>query len=83
METWEGNDVIAEIGVLTPKEVLALSSAAVETVMDLLDRVPKRYEDRRRFDTFPTQASSIPVCLRGFVVDAGRSFLADVLAFTK
>ncbi len=74
METWAGNDVIAEMGVLAPKEVLALTSATVETVMDLLDRVPKRYEDRRRFDAFPTQASSQPVCLRGMVVDAGRRF---------
>jgi ATP-dependent DNA helicase RecG len=74
METWAGNVVIAEMGILVPKEVLALTSVAVETVMDLLDRVPKRYEDRRRFDAFPTQASSQPVCLRGMVVDTGRKF---------
>ncbi len=74
METWAGNDVIAEIGALAPKEVIALTSAAVETVADLLDRVPKRYEDRRRFDAFPTQASTEAVCLRGTVVDAGRRF---------
>jgi ATP-dependent DNA helicase RecG len=74
METWAGHDVIAEMGVLAPKEVIALTTASVETVMDLLDRVPKRYEDRRRFDAFPTQASSQPVCLRGMVVDAGRKF---------
>lgn len=74
METWAGNDVIAEMGVLAPKEVIALTSAGIETVVDLLDRVPKRYEDRRRFDAFPTQASSQSVCLRGMVVDAGRRF---------
>lgn len=74
METWAGNEVIAEMGVLSPKEVIALTSAAVETVTDLLDRVPKRYEDRRRFDAFPTQASSEPLCLRGRVIDAGRKF---------
>ena len=74
METWSGNAVIAEMGVLTPKEVLALTSAGVGTVVNLLDRVPKRYEDRRRFDAFPTQASTQAVCLRGMVVDAGRRF---------
>lgn len=73
-ETFPGDGVIAELGVLAPKEVIALASAGVETVMDLLDRVPKRYEDRRRFDAFPTQASSHAVCLRGMVVDAGRRF---------
>ncbi len=74
MDTWAGSDVIAEMGVLSPKEVIALSSASVVRVVDLLDRVPKRYEDRRRFDAFPTQAGGDPVCLRGVVVDAGRKF---------
>jgi ATP-dependent DNA helicase RecG len=74
MENCSENDVIAELGVLAPKEVIALKAAGVETVMNLLDRVPKRYEDRRRFDAFPTQASSQAVCLRGMVVDAGGKF---------
>lgn len=74
MGTWSGNDVLAEMGVLSPAEVISLAAAGVETVADILDRVPKRYEDRRRFDAFPAQASSNPVCLRGMVVDAGRSF---------
>lgn len=74
MGTWSGNDVLAEMGVLAPKEVISLATADVETVANLLDRVPQRYEDRRRFDAFPAQASSTPVCLRGMVVDAGRSF---------
>ncbi len=73
-DSFAGREVIAELGVFTPKEVLALTSADLETVTDLLDRVPKRYEDRRRFDAFPTQASIEPVCLRGLVTDAGRKF---------
>jgi len=71
---WSGNDILAEMGVLAPKEVISLATAGIETVVDVLDRIPKRYEDRRRFDAFPTQASSQAVCLRGMVVDAGRRF---------
>ena len=73
---WRGDSVIAELGALIPKEVLALGAAGISTVRELLDRVPKRYEDRRRFDSFPTQASSTAVCLRGMVTDAGRSFFS-------
>ena len=72
---WSGNEKLTEIEFLTPKEVTSLASAGIETVVDMLDRVPKRYEDRRRFDEFPTQASSVAVCLRGLVVDAGRKFV--------
>ncbi len=36
---------------------------------DLLDRLPRRYEDRRRFDAFPVQAGGDARCLRGVVVD--------------
>ena len=74
MGNWLGNDVIAELGVLAPKEVIALTSVGVEKVVDLLDRVPKRYEDRRRFDAFPTQASNEALCLRGMVVDTKKKF---------
>jgi len=71
---WSGNDVLAELEIFTPKEVIALAAAGIETVVDVLDRIPKRYEDRRRFDMFPTQASNHATCLRGVVVDAGRKF---------
>jgi len=74
MDAWAGNNLIVELGVLSPKEVIALTSAKLELVSDLLDRIPRRYEDRRRFDVFPSQASSEAVCLRGLVVDAGRRF---------
>ncbi|MEI8343102.1 MAG: ATP-dependent DNA helicase RecG, partial [Verrucomicrobiota bacterium] len=40
------------------------------TVAALLGHLPKRYEDRRRFDAFPNQASTDAVCLRGRVIDA-------------
>jgi ATP-dependent DNA helicase RecG len=56
---------------LQPKEVLALDAAGVTRVGDLLDHFPKRHEDRRRFDAFPTIPSGKPVSLRGMVVDSG------------
>jgi len=74
---WVGNDVLAEIEILTPKEVIALATAGIERVADVFDIIPKRYEDRRRFDTFPTQETSTAVCLRGVVVDAGRRFFGN------
>lgn len=44
----------------------------MRTVGDLLEHFPKRYEDRRRFDSFPTQGAGPPVCLRGTVIDAAK-----------
>ena len=63
-----------------------MTDAGFATAADLLGHVPKRYEDRRRFDSFPNQPSSIPVCLRGTVVDTsskrfgkGRGFYEAVV----
>ncbi len=61
---------LASISFLAPKEVLALAAAGIATAGDLLDWLPKRYEDRRRFDAFPAQAGGPPVCLRGRVADS-------------
>lgn len=71
-DTWAANAVLAELSVFSAKEVISLATGGVHTVLNLLDRFPKRYEDRRRFDAFPTQASSVAVCLRGVVTDAAR-----------
>jgi ATP-dependent DNA helicase RecG len=38
-----------------------------ETVGDILERYPKRYEDRRQFDRFPTAESDTPLCVCGMV----------------
>lgn len=54
------------------KEVQALAAAEIHTVGDLLDWFPRRYEDRRRFDAFPAQASGDAVCLQGTVVDSAK-----------
>lgn len=65
---------LAAAGILPAKEVLALSSAGIRTVRDLIDWLPRRYEDRRRFDAFPAQAGGAPVCVRGTVIDTRNRF---------
>jgi ATP-dependent DNA helicase RecG len=44
-----------------------LAREGIATVEDLLTHFPKRYEDRTRFDHFPTGASEEPVCVCGIV----------------
>ncbi|MEX1048488.1 MAG: ATP-dependent DNA helicase RecG [Akkermansiaceae bacterium] len=63
-------DALAELPLLSPKEVAALAAAGHRFAGDLLDHFPKRYEDRRRFDAFPNQPSPTAVCLRGTIIDA-------------
>ena len=63
---------LSELPLLPAKEVLALASAGFHTAFEVLDHLPKRYEDRRRFDRFPNQPVAIPVCLRGTVVDSAK-----------
>jgi len=45
----------------------ALTRLGLTTVADLLRHFPRRYEDRRKFDHFPDQASDVPLCLFGVV----------------
>ncbi len=52
------------------REAEALAAAGITTVGGLLDHLPRRHEDRRRFDRFPNQATTEAVCLRGMLVDA-------------
>jgi ATP-dependent DNA helicase RecG len=63
-------DELASLPFLAPKEMEALAAAGFSTVASVIGHLPKRYEDRRRFDSFPVQAAPDPVCLRGRVVDA-------------
>lgn len=60
------------LGFLPPKEALSLTEAGFPTVGSLLGHLPKRHEDRRRFDSFPMQATARPVCLKGRLVDGSR-----------
>lgn len=64
------HDDLASLPLLSAKEVTALAVAGFNTPAAVLDHLPKRYEDRRRFDAFPNQASAQAVCLRGGVIDA-------------
>jgi ATP-dependent DNA helicase RecG len=52
--------------------VAALAAAGFSTAADVIDHLPKRYEDRRRFDNFPNQPTSAAVCLRGMVIDTSK-----------
>ncbi|MEP4078212.1 ATP-dependent DNA helicase RecG [Haloferula sp.] len=65
---------LAACDFLKPKEVLALSSAGINTAGELLDWLPKRYEDRRRFDAFPAAPGGPAICIRGLVVDTRNRF---------
>ena len=69
MSGYSASDALTSVEFISAKDALAYQSAGVETVVDLLDRLPKRYEDRRRFDDFPTQAGAGSCCLRGTVID--------------
>ncbi len=66
-----GQTPLNSLTTLSPKETQALESAGFVTVADLLAHFPKRYEDRRQFDAFPTLPTGKPVCLHGGVIDAG------------
>ncbi|MFT5882430.1 MAG: ATP-dependent DNA helicase RecG [Crocinitomicaceae bacterium] len=63
---------LTELGFLTAKEIIAFSTAQITTVQQVLDHLPKRYEDRRQFAAFPAQATGQSMCLRGVVVDCQR-----------
>ena len=51
-----------------PERARALERLGLSTVGELLTHYPKRYEDRRHFEHFPTQAGDRPVCISGIVV---------------
>jgi ATP-dependent DNA helicase RecG len=77
---------LASVDWLPAREATAFAQAGLKTVVDLLEWLPKRHEDRRRFDAFPAQAGGPPVCLRAHVADAmprrfggGRSFFEAIL----
>lgn len=65
---------LATTDLLAPKEVLSLASAGLKKPRDLLDQLPRRYEDRRRFDAFPASPGGAPVCVRGLVTDTRNRF---------
>ena len=60
---------------LGPVRTKALERLGLTTVGDLLTHYPKRYEDRRHFERFPTQAGDKPVCISGVVVSTSSKRL--------
>ena len=65
-----GTSELSSFQNFSQKETHSLESVGITTVSALLDHFPKRYEDRRQFDSFPTQPTAKPVCLTGGVIDA-------------
>ncbi len=61
---------LSTLPLLPAKDVSALAAAGFLTAAAVLDHLPKRYEDRRRFDAFPNQVTAAAVCLRGTVIDS-------------
>jgi len=68
----KANDSLESLPGIRGREWEALQVAGIKTLVALLDWLPKRYEDRRRFDAFPAQAGGGAVCVKGFVVDTQR-----------
>lgn len=68
---------LASLSLLPEREVTALAAAGYLTVVQVIGHLPKRYEDRRRFDAFPIQPSPEAVCLRGTVIDASMKHLGS------
>lgn len=71
---YSAREPLTDLSLLPAKEVTLLAAAGYHTPAHLLDHIPRRYEDRRRFDGFPNQATLNPVCLKGMVIDAGMKF---------
>ncbi|MEM9235564.1 MAG: ATP-dependent DNA helicase RecG [Verrucomicrobiota bacterium] len=65
---------LASCDFLAQKEVLALGAVGIHTLRQLLDHLPRRYEDRRRFDAFPAEAGGAAVCIRATVIDTRNRF---------
>jgi RecG-like helicase/REP element-mobilizing transposase RayT len=59
---------LAELEWIPRPKLAALRRLDIETVEDLLNHFPRRYEDRTEFAGFPRQESDTPVCLCGEVV---------------
>ncbi|MBB5352372.1 ATP-dependent DNA helicase RecG [Haloferula luteola] len=65
---------LATAGLIPAKEVLALAAAGLKTAREVINALPRRYEDRRRFDAFPATAGGAAICIRGTVIDTRNRF---------
>ena len=66
---------VSDLPGLGPARAKSLERLGLLTVGDLLNHYPRRYEDRRQFDHFPTLAEDRPVCVCGIVVSTGTKRL--------
>ncbi len=60
--------LVADIPGLGTARAKAFERLQVATVGDLLTHYPRRYEDRRQFEHFPTAPGDRPVCVCGIIV---------------
>jgi len=66
---------LAELEWIVPQRARQLEKFGLVTAGDLLTHFPRRYEDRRQFDRFPSEESDKPVCVCGTVVKAAQKRL--------
>ena len=59
---------VTDLPGLGPARAKALDRLGLRTIDDLVGHYPKRYEDRRHFERFPTTPGDQPVCVCGIVV---------------
>ncbi|MEI6351484.1 MAG: ATP-dependent DNA helicase RecG [Verrucomicrobiota bacterium] len=59
---------LRELEWLPAQKVRQLERFGLATIHDLTTHFPRRYEDRRQFDSFPREESETPVCVCGTVV---------------
>ncbi len=62
--------VIADLPGVPEKQLRGLANLGLVTLADLLHHFPRRYEDRRRFDRWPSGPTAQAVCVHGQVTDA-------------
>lgn len=65
---------IERLAGMTQRELKALQAAGVDTVQQLLRRLPRRYEDRRRSEPIHMLQDGDTVCVRVHVYSAGWRF---------
>lgn len=73
--TWHGSTPLADTLLLTDKELKACRGAGLETVADVLTRLPRRYEDRRSYAGFDNLGSADPVCLKVCIRSTAWKFI--------
>lgn len=70
-----GETPLEETALFTTKEIKALDKAGIRNVYDILLRLPRRYEDRRRYDRCDALGGADPVCLKVTVLQTGWRFI--------